>query len=126
MGLSSNDYSSDQKEKLLHIEDGANKYVHPETHPASMIAEDETHRFVTSEEKALIGTNISSNGSADIKYLYRGYVYKIGNYQNVNIGSLERHYLRQVHVYNPSPSHTCSIHGFYCSFIKADFEELKE
>ena len=57
MGLSSNDYSSDQKEKLLHIEDGANKYVHPETHPASMIAEDETHQFVTSEEKALIGTN---------------------------------------------------------------------
>lgn len=193
MGLSSNDYSSDQKEKLLHIEDGANKYVHPETHPASMITEDETHQFVTSEEKALIGKNISSNGSTDIKYLYipinrcvnasdgqitsgssytlakdtgiyigitiskehyeilkdyividismhsfpgvagtahpynnYGYVYKIGNYQNVNIGSLERHYLRQVHVYNPSPSYACNIHGFYCSFIKADFEELKE
>ncbi len=193
MGLSSNDYSSDQKEKLLHIEDGANKYVHPETHPASMITEDETHRFVTSEEKALIGANISSNGSADIKYLYipinrcinasqtqitsgssytlakdtgiyigitiskehyeilkdyivlditmnsssnlagtahpynnSNYVYKVGIYQNVNIGSLERHYLRQVHIYNPSPSYTCSIYGFYCSFIKADFEELNE
>lgn len=65
MGLSSNDYSSDQKEKLLNIENGANKYIHPETHPASMITEDETHQFVTSEEKALIGISNLPNVSFD-------------------------------------------------------------
>jgi hypothetical protein len=27
------------------------EYIHPETHPASMITEDETHRFVTDDEK---------------------------------------------------------------------------
>lgn len=38
--------------KLQGIEEGANKYIHPDTHPAAMIVEDETHRFVTDTEKA--------------------------------------------------------------------------
>lgn len=36
--LSSEDYSSAEKEKLSGIETGANKYIHPENHPASMIS----------------------------------------------------------------------------------------
>lgn len=43
-------FSSD-KEKLDGIEAGANKYIHPSTHPASMISQDSTHRFVTDNEK---------------------------------------------------------------------------
>lgn len=36
-GLSSNDYTSAEKQKLAGIAAGANNYVHPSTHPASMI-----------------------------------------------------------------------------------------
>ena len=36
-GLSTNDYTTTEKNKLAGIAAGANKYTHPETHPASMI-----------------------------------------------------------------------------------------
>ena len=36
-GLSTNDYTSAEKQKLAGIAAGANNYVHPSTHPASMI-----------------------------------------------------------------------------------------
>lgn len=35
------------KDKLAGIEEHANNYVHPDTHPAGMITSDENHRFVT-------------------------------------------------------------------------------
>lgn len=37
-GLSTNDYTTSEKDKLAGIASGANNYVHPSTHPASMIA----------------------------------------------------------------------------------------
>ena len=37
-GLSTNDYTTSEKDKLAGIEAGANNYVHPSAHPASMIA----------------------------------------------------------------------------------------
>lgn len=36
-GLSTNDYTTTEKQKLAGIAEGANNYVHPSTHPASMI-----------------------------------------------------------------------------------------
>lgn len=42
-------YSQD-KIKLDGIGDGANNYVHPNTHPATMITPDSTHRFVTDDQ----------------------------------------------------------------------------
>ncbi|MEA5002415.1 MAG: hypothetical protein VB081_02835 [Christensenella sp.] len=36
-GLSANDYTSEEKAKLVGIEAEANKYVHPQSHPAGMI-----------------------------------------------------------------------------------------
>ena len=51
-GLSTNDYSTAEKNKLSGIEAGANKYVHPTSHAATMITEDTTHRFVTDTEKS--------------------------------------------------------------------------
>lgn len=39
------------KKKLDGIATGANNYVHPSTHPATMITQDATHRFVTDNEK---------------------------------------------------------------------------
>ena len=39
------------KKKLDGIANGANNYVHPSAHPATMITQDATHRFVTDTEK---------------------------------------------------------------------------
>lgn len=44
--------SSADKTKLDSVAANANNYVHPSTHPASMITEDTTRRFVTDVEKA--------------------------------------------------------------------------
>ncbi|MCI8717282.1 MAG: hypothetical protein HFH64_03850 [Lachnospiraceae bacterium] len=50
-GLSANDYTTEEKSKLGEIEEGANNYVHPNTHPANIIVQDSAHRFVTDSEK---------------------------------------------------------------------------
>lgn len=50
--LSTEDYSTAEKSKLAGIESNANKYIHPSTHPATMIVEDTTHRFVNDADKA--------------------------------------------------------------------------
>ena len=42
--------SASDKKKLDGIAEGANKYTHPSTHPASIITQDATHRFVSDEE----------------------------------------------------------------------------
>lgn len=39
--------SKSDKVKLDSIVSGANKYTHPDTHPATMIVQDTTHRFVS-------------------------------------------------------------------------------
>ncbi len=44
--------TAEERTKLEGIEPGANKYIHPETHPASMITESDTQQFVSGEEKA--------------------------------------------------------------------------
>ena len=44
--------SKDDKIKLDSIEANANKYTHPDTHAATMIVEDATHRFTTDTEKS--------------------------------------------------------------------------
>lgn len=45
-------FTTELKIKLDGIEAGANKYTHPATHPASMITESTTKRFVSDTEKA--------------------------------------------------------------------------
>lgn len=47
MGLSQNNFTDEEKIKLARIENNANYFVHPLTHPADMIVEDETHLFTT-------------------------------------------------------------------------------
>jgi hypothetical protein len=49
-GLSTEDYTTAEKNKLAGIDENANNYTHPSTHSASIIDEDSTHRFVTDEE----------------------------------------------------------------------------
>ena len=43
--------SASDKKKLDGVAAGANNYQHPATHPASVIVQDSTHRFVTDSEK---------------------------------------------------------------------------
>jgi hypothetical protein len=50
-GLSTNDYTDAEEEKLSGIEAEANKYIHPVNHPASMITQDSGNRFVADVEK---------------------------------------------------------------------------
>ena len=51
-GLSTEDYTSEEKAKRAGISSGANNYRHPATHPASMIEQDTTHRFITDTERS--------------------------------------------------------------------------
>ena len=68
-GLSTNDYTTADKEKLDGISEGANNYTHPDTHPASMIEEDASHRFVSDTEKAAWNNKSNSDHNHDSDYL---------------------------------------------------------
>ena len=60
-GLSTNDYTAEEKTKLEGVEDGANNYTHPDSHAATMITEDATHRFATDDEKTAWNGKIDSS-----------------------------------------------------------------
>lgn len=49
--FSTNDFTNGYKNKLDGIANNANNYSHPTTHPASMISESTSRRFVTDSEK---------------------------------------------------------------------------
>ena len=50
-GLSSNDYTTTEKNKLAGIAANANNYTHPSSHPASFITESTDKQFVTAAQK---------------------------------------------------------------------------
>lgn len=60
-GLSTNDYTAEEKTKLEGVEENANNYTHPESHAATMITEDATHRFATDDEKTAWNGKIDSS-----------------------------------------------------------------
>lgn len=60
-GLSTNDYTTTEKNKLAGIEASANNYVHPSTHDAFMITESTSKRFVTDTEKATWNAKASTS-----------------------------------------------------------------
>lgn len=43
--------SAADKAKLDGIEENATNYQHPDTHPATIIVEDDTHKFITAAER---------------------------------------------------------------------------
>ncbi|GCD10600.1 hypothetical protein [Clostridium tagluense] len=49
--LSTEDYSTLEKQKLAGIEQGANKYIHPVSHSADIIVDNENRRFVKDADK---------------------------------------------------------------------------
>ena len=56
--------SKDDKAKLDGIAEGANNYIHPANHAATMIVEDTTHKFVT--ETQIATWNAKANTKEDI------------------------------------------------------------
>ena len=67
--LSTEDYSTLEKQKLAGIAEGANAYTHPVSHAATMIIEDSAHRFVTDTQAAAwdskaAGAHVGSGGTA--------------------------------------------------------------
>lgn len=70
--------SAADKAKLDGVAAGANNYVHPTAHPATMITEDSTHRFATDAEKAkwnleyTIEKVTAESGFASTYYLKKG------------------------------------------------------
>lgn len=44
----------EEREKLNGVDYGATRYIHPETHPATMIVEDDNHQFITMQEREQI------------------------------------------------------------------------
>ena len=71
--------SSSDKSKLDGIASGANAYVHPGTHPATMITGDSTHRFVTESERSSWNNKISVSDLENLVYP-----------EIINFGSIER------------------------------------
>lgn len=65
--LSTQDFTTELKTKLESLKINADgtaqviQYVHPSTHPATIIAEDITHRFATDAEKQLWGSKTKIN-----------------------------------------------------------------
>ena len=55
--------SYDMLNKLNGIEAGANKYIHPTNHPASMITQDANNRFVTDAEKSTWNAKETTSGA---------------------------------------------------------------
>ncbi|MBU5440282.1 hypothetical protein KQI42_20005 [Tissierella sp. MSJ-40] len=62
-GLSTEDYTTEEKQKLLGIEAEANKYIHPATHSADIIVPNANKRFVTDVEKEKWNTKETPEGS---------------------------------------------------------------
>ena len=59
-GLSTEDYTTDEKAKLASIAAGANNYTHPTSHSADMIEQNENRRFVSDAEKAAWNSKVES------------------------------------------------------------------
>ena len=74
-GLSTEDYTAAEKTKLAGIAAGATAYSHPANHPASIITQDASNRFVTDAEKdawnakqdlLVSGTNLKTINSTSL------------------------------------------------------------
>jgi len=61
----------EDKVKLNGIAANANKYVHPENHPASMIKQDDNHRFVTQTQLNLIDSKYKIESLPNDEYNIR-------------------------------------------------------
>lgn len=64
-GLSTNDYTTAEKNKLTGIAENANNYTHPASHSADMITTTTDKQFVSSTEKSTWNAKLSSTSTVD-------------------------------------------------------------
>jgi len=65
-GLSQNNFTTDEKNKLLNIEANAKNYTHPLSHAPSIINQDSDNRFVTDVEKTTWSAKQNALGNGDV------------------------------------------------------------
>lgn len=80
-GLSTNDYTTDEKTKLSGIEAGANAYTHPATHNADIIVDGSTNKAYTAAEKTKLA-GIAANANA---YTHPAYTSKAAGLYKVSV-----------------------------------------
>ena len=81
-GLSTNDYTTVEKNKLAGVATGANNYSHPASHPASIITEAVNKRFMTDAER----TKLSKLNSDGLVTVYGSYVGDGTSFREINLG----------------------------------------
>lgn len=83
--LSTEDYTSEEKGKLAGIETGANKYIHPTTHPASIITGlskvAESNDYGDLDNKPTIPTTLPANGGTSS---FLGNAVNVDDYSTLN------------------------------------------
>lgn len=81
--------SKADKSKLNGIATNANNYSHPATHPASMITEDSTHRFLTDDERKIIQALVghSTSGTSGYTKLSNGFILQWGDFTTAGINA---------------------------------------
>ena len=110
-GLSTEDYTTTEKNKLAGIDANANNYQHPGSHLPTIIQQDASNRFVTDAEKQ--SWNSKAAGSHNHDTVYLGKTAKAADsdkLDGLNSSDFARYYGRVVSDLN---SYALSPSGFY-------------
>ncbi|MBW9154852.1 hypothetical protein [Clostridium tagluense] len=86
--LSTEDYSTIEKQKLAGIEQGANKYIHPTSHSADMIVDNENRRWTSDIEKQTFNSKASGVHDHDARYYTKTEINNIVG--NVNLLTIDK------------------------------------
>lgn len=112
--------SANDKKKLDGIAEGATKYVHPESHPATMITQDSTHRFITDTEKTIWNSKADGNHGNHVPKLETAdnsrFLRNDGTFQSVTpegIGAAREIYSDNIKIEGDANKYYCV--GFNCS-----------
>jgi hypothetical protein len=101
--MSSTDYS-----KLAAIEANANNYVHPDTHAATMIVEDTTHRFVSDTDIANWNQKINRT-LADARYIKKA-AHTFAN-EVISVAGMSGNVMTLAHTPNADDFITVTVNG---------------
>lgn len=94
--------------KLAGIEAQANKYIHPDTHPATMIVEDATHKFVSDSDIANWNQKINK-AFADARYLKKS-AHTFAN-EVVNVANMSGSVITLAHTPNADDYIVVTVNG---------------
>lgn len=118
--LSTNDYTNEDKEKLMSL----NNYTHPKTHNASIINQDTTHRFVTDEEKAIWNAKSDGNHNhaeyADKEHTHTGYATNNHNHDSNYAGKVHTHDNYALSSHSHDETYSSKLHNHDDKYVSKD------